>query len=106
VKELVEFNEGLQWRVDEGGTFVLGVTQGALDLAGAISGFDLADVDDEFEAGDWIGEIQGKNSLVEMLAPFALKVVERNEEVLGQPGLLEDDPTGDAWVLRAERVDG
>lgn len=101
-----EFQDGLLWRSEEESLVVIGVTQSALDQAGAISEIDMAEKGDEFEAGDWIGEIRGKNSTVEIVAPFGLRVTERNEELLEQPAMIEDDPTGDAWVLRVEKVDG
>lgn len=103
MKELVEYNDGLQWSLEEGEGHLIGVTQQALDSSGAVAEIDAADAGDEYEAGDWIGEIRGKNSVIDIVAPFDLKVVERNEEVLSQPALLEDDPTGDAWILRVER---
>lgn len=106
MKQIQEFNEGLSWKLEEGGSLVLGVTQSALDLAGSVTEIEMSDNGDEFEAGDWIAEIRGKNSVVDLLAPCALKVVERNDELLGQPALLEDDPTGDCWILRAEKIDG
>lgn len=95
------------WRIEEGESlFLVGVTQQALDSAGGIEALDLSDPGDEFEEGDWIGEVQGKNALVEITAPFALRIVESNQELLGQPAMIEDDPTGDAWVLRVERING
>lgn len=103
MKELKEYNEGLLWSLEEGEGHLIGVTQQTLDSAGAVAEIDAADAGDEYEAGDWIGEIRGKNSVIDIVAPFDLKVVERNEEVLSQPALLEDDPTGDAWILRVER---
>ncbi|MGE3260893.1 MAG: glycine cleavage system protein H [Bacteriovoracia bacterium] len=107
MKPLTEFKEGLLWRIEEGESlFLVGVTQEALDSAGTIQALDLSDVGDEFEEGDWIGEIQGKNSLVEITAPFSLRIVESNREIREQPGLIEDDPTGDAWILRVERING
>ncbi|MGZ3704271.1 MAG: glycine cleavage system protein H, partial [Bdellovibrionota bacterium] len=30
---------------------------------------------------------------------------ERNEQVLESPSVLEDDPTGDAWMMRVEKLD-
>lgn len=105
-ENLEEFQEGLLWKMADGEALLVGVTQNGLDLAGAIQAIDIADIGDEFEAGDWIGEIRGKNSVVELVAPFALKISERNEELLEQPGLIEDDPTGDAWVVRVEKMDG
>jgi glycine cleavage system H protein len=104
--ELEEFQDGLLWQVREGRSVTIGVTESALDMAGAVVAVELSEVGDEFEAGDWIGEIQGKNSLVEILAPCRLKLVERSEDVLAQPGMIDDDPTGDAWLIRAETLDG
>jgi glycine cleavage system H protein len=106
VKDLQEYHEGLLWQLDQEGSLELGFTQSALDQAGAVSVLEASDVGDEFGAGDWIGEIRGKNAVVELFAPCALRVTERNEELLEQPALIEDDPTGDAWILRAERIDG
>jgi len=105
MKEIQEFQEGLLWKLEDGNSLVIGFTQSALDLAGSLAEIDASDVGDEFEAGDWVGEIRGKNSVVDIIAPCNLRVTERNEEVLSQPALIEDDPTGDAWVLRVERLD-
>lgn len=102
---LQEYQDGLLWKVEDGGALTIGVTQIALDAVGSVAEVELADAGDEFEAGDWIGEIRGKDSVVEVVAPCRLRVAERNAEILGQPGLLEDDPTGDAWMLRVERLD-
>ncbi len=106
MKELLqEFQEGLAWKVEEGAALTIGITQSALDQAGAVQAVEIADAGDEFEAGDWIAEIRGKESLIEIQAPCRLRVAERNEEILEQPSVLEDDPTGDAWLLRVERMD-
>ena len=105
MKELEEFQNGLQWKIQEGKILTLGITQSALDQAGALVELELADEEDEFEAGDWIGELRGKNSTVDLLAPVNGKIVEVNREILEQLSQLEDDPTGDAWLLRAEVVD-
>jgi len=106
MKELLqEFQEGQLWKIQEAEALTIGVTQNALDLAGNVVEIELADAGEEFEAGDWIGELRGKDSLVEMLAPCRMRVTERNEEVIEQPATVEDDPTGDAWMIRAEKLD-
>ncbi len=104
-EELQEYQEGLLWKVEEDQSLTIGVTQSAIDMVGAIQGVEITDVGDEFEAGDWIGEIQGKDGLVEILAPCRIRVTERNKEILGQPAMVEDDPTGDAWIVRVEKLD-
>lgn len=104
-KEIQEFQDGLLWKLEEGDSLVIGVTQSGLDMAGSVAEMDISDSGDEFEAGDWIGEIRGKNNVLDIIAPCKLRVTERNDELLSQPSLVEDDPTGDAWILRAERID-
>jgi glycine cleavage system H protein len=103
MKELKEFQDGMLWMMEESGEVLVGITQNALDACGTVNEVEAADAGDEYEAGDWIGEIRGKNSVLDIVAPFDLRVVEINDEVVSQPALIEDDPTGDAWILRVER---
>lgn len=103
MKELKEYQEGMLWLMEEGEGMLVGITQNALDTCGTVSEVDAADAGDEYEAGDWIGEVRGKNSVLDIVAPFNLRVLEVNDEVISQPATLEDDPTGDAWILRVER---
>ena len=104
-ESLQEYQDGLLWQMVEGDLLTIGVTQSAIDQVGSVQNIEIADAGDEFETGDWIGEIRGKETLVELLAPCRLRVSERNEEILEQPNVLEDDPTGDAWMLRVEKLD-
>jgi len=106
VKEAIqEYQDGLFWKLEDGTQLTIGVTQSAIDQVGTVAEVEISDVGDEFELGDWIAEIRGKESTVEVLAPCRLRVTERNEEILEQPTVLEDDPTGDAWMLRVEKLD-
>jgi glycine cleavage system H protein len=106
VKDTIqEFQEGQLWQTQDGETITIGATQNGLDMAGAVLEVEISDPGDEFEAGDWIGEIRGKDGVLEMLAPCDMRITERNDEMVSQPGTLEDDPTGDAWMLRAEKLD-
>lgn len=100
-----EYGDGMFWFTEDGESFLLGITQKALDVAGSINGMDLSDVDDEVDAGEWLGEVRGKNSTIDILAPFAVRILELNEELHEQPAIIEDDPTGDAWILRVEKRD-
>jgi glycine cleavage system H protein len=97
-----EFQDGLLWSTESEGNLTIGVTESALAQAGTLAAIDLAEPGDEFSSGDWIGELRGKDSVIEITAPCDLKILERNEQVLSQLSLLEDDPTGDAWLLRVE----
>lgn len=104
---LEEFQDGLLWQAEEeDGTIIIGVTESALLKTGALSGIELAEAGDEFHAGDWIGELRGKDAALEIIAPCDLAIIERNEELVGNLAHLEDDPTGDAWLIRIQKVLG
>ena len=99
----VEFNEWLQ---DEGdGTYKLGMTDIAQAMAGAVihcrikkvgkpvkSGKSLATV----ESGKWVGPVK---------APFGCTVVEKNEAVEGNAGLLNQSPYQEGWIARIKPDD-
>lgn len=102
-ENLTEYNNGSLWSLAEEENFLLGITQSGLDQAGSIIAIDLSEAGDEYDAGDWIGEVRGKDLVLEIVAPFDLRLIERNEEILEQPSILEDDPTGDAWMLKVEK---
>lgn len=103
--KIVEYAGGLFWYIDDEETLTIGATQKALDQIGALESIELTDAGDEFELSDWIGELVGRNSSLEIEAPFSIIIDETNPDVLEQNSLLEDDPTGDAWLFRAHRTD-
>jgi glycine cleavage system H lipoate-binding protein len=43
---------------------------------------------------------------VDLLSPVDGIVVARNEKVLGKPGLVNDDPYGDGWLLKVKPTRG
>ena len=101
--DLEEYSGGLLWRKEEDKSILLGVTELAIETTGMIAGLDLSEAGDDYSAGDWLGEIRGNNGTVEILAPFDLTILDRNEDAVKDPSYLEDDPTGDAWLLRTEK---
>ena len=104
MKEVEEFQNGQLWKLEEGTSLMIGVTDETLSLVGAITGVEISDDGDEFDAGEWIAEVRGKEQTIDVVAPCKLRIMERNLELVEQPGLIEDDPTGDAWLIRAEKI--
>ncbi len=94
------------WLRDMGdGSFQLGMTDIAQSMAGTVihcrskkvgkgvrAGKSLATV----ESGKWVGPVK---------APFACKVVEKNEALEGNAKLLNESPYRLGWILRVEPVD-
>lgn len=102
---LREYDDNCFWFMEENGTITVGITQKGIDQLTSIQDLELSEIGDEAAERDWIGEIFGANSSVEIFAPCAFRITEVNPEVLNQPSFLEDDPTGDAWLIRGEKTE-
>lgn len=100
MKKQEEFKEGLLWYSKEDGYVTIGITDAALVELGSILNIDLPDLERTFSLGDWVGEIEGREGSVQVEAPMDFEIEEINQAVKSDPSILEDDPTGDAWLVR------
>ena len=101
--DLQEYGDGNFWFAADDSGITVGVTGSAISDLGNIHSIEFAEVGDEFRAGDWIAEIVGSEGKLEVVAPEALVVEERNGELASDPAALDADPTGDGWLLRGRR---
>lgn len=84
---------------------VVGITAFAASALGDIVFVQLPDVGATVTAGEPCGEIESTKSVSDLVAPADGVVVEVNDEVAAEPGLLNEDPYGRGWLFRM-RVTG
>lgn len=102
MEEIEEYAEAKLWFLAEDNGLVLGVTASGLSELGTIVELELPEPGESYDVGDDMGAIHGRDGDLRIEAPAAIKIVERNHEVMMNPNMLEDDPTGDGWILRCE----
>lgn len=102
--ELEEYGGGALWFSMDDGVVIVGATIAGIQSLGVINHIEFAEVGDEFRKGDWIAEINGSEGALQVVAPEDLTVEEFNTELVTEPSFLEDDPTGDGWLLRGKRA--
>src|SRR6185369_3412518 len=100
----MEFREDLKYskehvwvRVEHGYT-VIGISDFAQEELGIVTGLELPDEGDEVEQDDSIGSIEARKTVAELYAPFSGTVRTVNQEVLDNPGLINDDPYDSGWL--------
>ncbi|WP_239256777.1 glycine cleavage system protein GcvH [Listeria ilorinensis] len=103
-KELV-YTEEHEWVKEEGGTYLIGITDFAQDQLGDIVFVELPEVGDTIEQGDSIGSIESVKTVSDFYAPITGKVVEINSELEDAPELLNSNPYDKGWLLKVEEVD-
>ncbi|MGM9853356.1 MAG: glycine cleavage system protein GcvH [Muribaculaceae bacterium] len=90
-------------RVD-GNYGYIGISPYAAKQLGNIVYVDMPEVDDEVEAGEDFGAIESVKAASDLFAPVSGTVVEVNEKLADNPGLVGQDPM-ENWIIKVEMSD-
>ena len=81
------------------------MTDFAQDALGDVVYVDLPQVGDAVSAGDSVGELESTKSVSEMYAPVSGTIAAVNEALADNPGLINEDPYGEGWLLEVDMTD-
>ena len=107
---MAKFEEGLFYsetheyvRV-EGEYAYIGISDYAQHALGTVVYVDMPEVDDEFEAGEESGAVESVKAASDLNAPISGTVVEVNEALEDEPGLLNKDAFAN-WIMKVKIAD-
>jgi glycine cleavage system H protein len=103
--ENLKYTEDHLWIRVLGKRAQLGLSEFAQDELGEVIAVELPDVGDGLEKGESFGEIEGANSVSELIAPVSGTVSAVNPDLEDHPGLINDDPYHEGWLLEIELND-
>jgi glycine cleavage system H protein len=89
-----------EWVKADGDIGTVGITDYAQDQLGDIVFVDMPPPGTAVTALAKFGEIESVKAVSELFAPLSGEVVERNDELEGNPQAVNDDPYGDGWMIR------
>ncbi|TDD57894.1 glycine cleavage system protein GcvH [Kribbella antibiotica] len=89
-----------EWVSIDGDIATVGITAFAGEALGDVVYVDLPAVGTAITTGDACGEIESTKSVSDLFAPLDGEVVELNEAVVADPGLLNTDPYQAGWLVR------
>jgi glycine cleavage system H protein len=102
----LKYTETDEWILVEGNMGTIGITDFAQDQLSDIVFLEItAAVDDELAKGDAYGEIESVKAASEVNMPVDGVVREINEGLTDKPEKVNDDPYGEAWMLKFEITD-
>lgn len=87
---------------DNAGVVVVGITDYAQGELGDVVYVDLPDVGTKLNQMDVFGTIEAVKAVSELFSPLAGEVVEINDALDGDPGLVNRDPYGDGWMIKLQ----
>ena len=99
------YHEEHSWARVEGERVTVGMDDMFQKEAGDIVFVDLPDEEDEVEQGEVCGKIQSRKWIGKLCAPVSGEIVEINEELEDDTGLVNQDPYGKGWILVIEATD-
>jgi len=82
-------------------TAFIGIDDFAQSEMGDIVFINLPDVGDTVEAGEVFGDVESVKAVSDLISPVSGKVIEVNEELLDNPGLINEEPY-EAWMIKVE----
>jgi glycine cleavage system H protein len=93
------------WVRVEGDDAVLGISWFAQDALGEIVYVSLPEVGDLVDEGAKYGELESVKAVSDIYAPLGGEVAAVNDRLNDEPGLINDDPYGEGWIVRLRMSD-
>jgi glycine cleavage system H protein len=93
------------WARVEDRTAVVGITDFAQKLAGAISFVDMPEEGDEVSQDERVGTIETGKWLGKLYTPVSGEVAARNEALEDDPTLINRDVYGEGWIFKVSMSD-
>jgi glycine cleavage system H protein len=91
-----------EWHLTKGDVVEIGITQFAADELTDVTYVKLPKVGDKVEAGSAFGEIESVKATSDLYAGVSGTVVEVNEGINADPGVVNRDPYAGGWMLRVK----
>ena len=96
----LRYSKQHEWvRVGPDGAAV-GITQFAADELGDVVFLELPQTDADLTQFEKLGEIESVKAVSDLYSPVSGRVLERNEQAIGNPQLVNDSPYESGWLLR------
>ncbi|MFQ5723083.1 MAG: glycine cleavage system protein GcvH [Terriglobia bacterium] len=91
-----------EWIKADGATGTVGITHHAQEKLGDIVFVELPAVGRKLEAMEAFGSVESVKAVSDLYSPVAGEVTEVNSSLKDNPALVNQDPHGDAWLVKVK----
>lgn len=102
IPENVKYTKDHEWVRVDGNIGTIGITDYAQGELGDVVFVDIDADLKEISKGNTFGTIEAVKTVGDLFAPFSGKVVEINKKLSDSPEIVNTDPYGDGWMIKAE----
>lgn len=100
IPENLKYSNDHEWLKMDGEIAYVGITAYAAEQLGDIVFVDVTTVDETLEQNEVFGSIEAVKTVSDLMLPIGGEVVEFNEELEGNPALINTDPYGEGWIVK------
>lgn len=101
----MKFTEEHEWLREDDDLIVVGITEHAATQLGDLVFVELPSTGTEVVKDDEIVVIESVKAASDILAPIDGEIVEVNEALIENPGLVNEDAQGEAWFVKIRPSD-
>jgi glycine cleavage system H protein len=87
-------------QADDAATYYIGITDYAQGELGDVVFVELPEVGAKFNQMDVFGTIEAVKAVSELFCPVTGEIVDINQAIEGDPGLVNRDPYGEGWMVK------
>ena len=96
----LKYHSEHDWARIEGDEATLGITWFAADALGELVHFEPPEAGSNVTKDQSYGEVESVKAVSDVIAPLSGKVLAVNEQVVGAPETVNEDPYGNGWLIR------
>jgi glycine cleavage system H protein len=89
-----------EWVRIEGDVGTIGITDHAQKELGEIVYLELPEVGHVYNADEEFGTVESVKAVSELFIPVSGEIVQINKAAISEPGIVNDDPFGDGWLIK------
>ncbi|SEN70903.1 glycine cleavage system H protein [Gemmobacter aquatilis] len=101
----MKYTQEHEWLRVEGDVVVVGITEHAATQLGDVVFVELPEPETMVASGDEVVVIESVKAASDILAPVDGEIVEVNDKLADNPGLVNEDPLGAGWFFKMKLDD-
>ena len=94
------YSRSHEWVRVDGDIGTVGITDHAQKELGEIVYLELPEVGHVYNADEEFGTVESVKAVSELFTPISGEVTEINRGAVAEPGIVNDDPFGDGWLIK------
>lgn len=98
----LKYTKEHEWVKVEGNTAMVGITDYAQDSLGDVVYVELPQEGGSVTKNEPFGVVESVKAVSDLYSPISGSVTEVNDAIIDSPEAINEDPYGDAWMIKVE----